>query len=1313
MVKRKGSISNTSNPSKNHQSDHFSKILSRLESLPNSKVILSAFRELPSKAVVPDYYDIIKQPISIAEIEKAAVKAADELEVIYKSFKLMRENARTYNDSRSEIAINAGIILKVVGDYILEIALGKSSKSFIDAFNRRQLQILDELMRLKASRRNIAELFLEEPSKELYPDYYQLISTPTSLNTVKAKVLAGELRTVESFRQAVELIFTNAYTYNNPTSQVYVDAQTLEKHFINQVEKLKLPAEPTKYQETATKLMNGEYPLIPAEAYSETPKIGTLKLKLKTPVSKESSKEPTKEAPKVKLNLKEPEKIKIKLSHKKEEAVQKPAKEIDVVTKPATANEEIFTEDKPAKEPQETDKPSVEESKLEPPEENNAIEEPVETPSSEPKLDTPEDAPETETTEPEAIEPEDVMETPYNPEESLFQHIIINPVIPITSKYHLYKSPPPAGLLNLFQVNFLPSQKKPAQSFALTVPSFHNAITLNATLRETLHSQPYDLVVSHNYKKLEPFASSTDSKFVRSKSSLDSVFKNIQGAGFNEINHWGVAHLQSLIDDANAKGTVIMKPVLDNKSKHDRLKTALSLIERNKYLFNLPSAILHHVKINDHDSLVRDFRRGRDIRYSEENQLVDPNAKEVLDLEKVTDRIWGQVKNIVEDYKKQEWKKLANITADQNYLGVISKLLELGCEDNPIHEWISSQIGLFETEARAAFEKLKSTTDVNRINILAVPQNRSAPLISALREIEKASEQPDILLDNFSVIEMWITIKVVTEDIANLMTRFCQFWQCCQGFLEGTLQANLPKGWHNESVPHLSFSPNEVQEIQKQGRGIADLIANETNQFFSSMSMLPLTENINSTSQLLNVSAKKPSRRKSSIMSNSAPTEIEVPSFLPPNSNALSATKYLPSLIFQLASGFNDFARLRLSSKTEEHLQEVLSVIREKSINAVLYAWAQDSTYLCLAENWTLSPNNRHLTKIPSLIRTYEVQVIQGLSSIMYITYNNQTLEDGQDIIPPVTSKLLSKVLSSFSGSISSGLDGIMKLVLPAENSHHRRSVSGSSILSQSGSSITASETNNLLPDSLSPDKKTLLTISNLNEIRDVIMPYLFKFYERSFNLSSRESANALRKSIDTMDNTLFELYTRRKKTILADLLRTGILKAGIYWTADEPHPRAVSSYIYDCLLTLVVTHSNVLSIAPEQVTRVISVLYDHIVKTLLSCYREIEQFGKYGLLQAIADIGFIRITLEKFQTPDMLNTYRVVNSAAVRVAIRGFTNAQVILDGIFQFNYFLLAEGMDETKQNGKVKCRDGEVDSNPRVAIAGKHGAGAGALG
>lgn len=770
--------------------------------------------------------------------------------------------------------------------------------------------------------------------------------------------------------------------------------------------------------------------------------------------------------------------------------------------------------------------------------------------------------------------------------------------------------------------------------------TYENLINSLSYLESTIseRSEALRFLVEHDYDR-----------FVRSKSSLDSVFSNIQSAGFNETEQWGVMHLQGMIDDANSKAALIMKPVLDSRAKHEKLRTALSLIEKNKYLFNLPTAMLQHIKIHDHDSLVRDFRRGRDIRDSEDETLVDTSAKDLIDNKKVTNKIWSEVKNIVEEYKKEQWKKLANVTVEQNYLGIISKLLELGCEDNPIHEWISSQIASFENEALAAFDKLKSTMQMYRINILTVPQNPSGPLVSVLREFARNNpEESDMLCDSYSVIEMWLTIKNVTQDIASLMTRFCQFWQSCQGFLDGTLQKNLPRGWHDESVQHLKFSDLEINEIRKQGRGIIDLIADETNQFFSLMSTAPspnqLTQqsstDTSSTKQQLQV-GRHGSRRKSSIL-NAQPADVEVPNFLPPHSNALSAVKYLSCIIFQLASGFDDFARLKLSPKTEDRIQEVLSVMREKAIAGALHAWAQDSSYLYLAENWTLSPTSRHLTKVPGYIRSYESTVILGMKDIMQITYNGQSLQD-TEIAPPIHGQLLSKVLASFSNSISTALDGIMKLVLPAENVNHRRSVSGNSILSPQGAPVTAAETSELLPDGLSDDKKIMLTISNLTDIRDAIMPYLFKLCERSFNLSSRESANALKNSIDTMDNTLFELYTRRKKTLLADSLRTGILKAGIQWTADEPHPRAVSSYMYDCLLRLVVIHSNVGDVAPYQVKRVITSLYEHIVKTLLSCYREIEQFGKYGLLQVIADIGFIRITLEKFQTPKMLNTYSLM----------------------------------------------------------------------
>lgn len=748
-------------------------------------------------------------------------------------------------------------------------------------------------------------------------------------------------------------------------------------------------------------------------------------------------------------------------------------------------------------------------------------------------------------------------------------------------------------------------------------------------------SEALRFLVEHDYER-----------FVTSKSKLDEVFTNMERKGVVEKDNWGFGELVQWIDEASAKGTLVMKPVLDNRAKFDRLKLALKVIEENKYLFDLPSAILHHVKVNDHDSLIRDYRRGRDIRYQESDALIDPAETDYFEQKKVTDRIWDQVRNIIEDYKKEEWKKLASVSADQNFLGIISKLLELGCEDNPIHEWISSQIQKFEQETAKAFDKLKNTTSSHRINIIAVHQNTSGPLIAVLKDIDNSGTN-DILYDNYAVIEMWAILKVVMQEISNIMTRFCQFWQSCKGFLEGTLQKNLPRGWHNESVQHLSLTASEKNEIIQQANHIIDLIASSLTEYFSTMVPVPqghnpmaASERHGSVANLLTPSKSTGNRRRSAWTSSS---DTEVPIFLPPHSNALSTTKYLSAIIFQLANGFTELARLRVSSKTANKLQNVLSLIRDKALYAVVHTWTNDSGSLYLAENWTLSTTSRSLTKLPTHLKTYESLIIKGTRDIMYITDDGKSLDE-DTVAPPVTSQLLTLVLGSFSRSISVALDGIMKMVLPADNSH-RRSVSANSILSPSSANplVAPIDTSELIPDGLSVDMKTLLTISNIAEIRDGLLPYLFKLYEKSFKMSSRESANTIKASLDTMDSTLFELYTRRKKTVLAELLRTAILKSGLDWSSDSPPPTGVSSYMYDCLLTMVVTHSHVLSIAPAQVPRVITTLYSHVVQTLLSTYRDIESFGHAGLLQVIADIGFLRITLEKYQTSELLNTYSLM----------------------------------------------------------------------
>jgi ATP-dependent helicase STH1/SNF2 len=60
------------------------------------------FEKLPSKKMFPDYYHIIKRPISFNEIKKR-IKNGDyaDLSLFRADFKLMFDNARTYNEEGS------------------------------------------------------------------------------------------------------------------------------------------------------------------------------------------------------------------------------------------------------------------------------------------------------------------------------------------------------------------------------------------------------------------------------------------------------------------------------------------------------------------------------------------------------------------------------------------------------------------------------------------------------------------------------------------------------------------------------------------------------------------------------------------------------------------------------------------------------------------------------------------------------------------------------------------------------------------------------------------------------------------------------------------------------------------------------------------------------------------------------------------------------------------------------------------------------------------------------------------------------------
>ncbi|KAG0073329.1 hypothetical protein BGZ89_006622 [Linnemannia elongata] len=79
--------------------------------------------------------------------------------------------------------------------------------------------------------RELAEIFLALPSKDEYPEYYEVIKSPMSLQLVQARIKNGHYKNVDDFDREFQLIFENALIFNEDGSRINKDARVLLKLF--------------------------------------------------------------------------------------------------------------------------------------------------------------------------------------------------------------------------------------------------------------------------------------------------------------------------------------------------------------------------------------------------------------------------------------------------------------------------------------------------------------------------------------------------------------------------------------------------------------------------------------------------------------------------------------------------------------------------------------------------------------------------------------------------------------------------------------------------------------------------------------------------------------------------------------------------------------------------------------------------------------------------------------------------------------------------------------------------------------------------
>ncbi|XP_054159382.1 protein polybromo-1-like isoform X2 [Oppia nitens] len=203
----------------------------------SGRSLIQMFMEKPSKKIYPDYYEVITNPIDMKTIESNIKwERYPNEEVLINDFKLMFSNCKQYNEDNSQIYKDSVTLESLLMDKLRELgpfepkSKKTKDKASINLIKQKLITLYNTVKDYNdAKGRQLSTLFMKLPLKTEMPEYYEIIKKPVGLEKIGVRLKNNIYETLEDLLSDIILMLDNACKYNEPDSQIYKDALTLQQ----------------------------------------------------------------------------------------------------------------------------------------------------------------------------------------------------------------------------------------------------------------------------------------------------------------------------------------------------------------------------------------------------------------------------------------------------------------------------------------------------------------------------------------------------------------------------------------------------------------------------------------------------------------------------------------------------------------------------------------------------------------------------------------------------------------------------------------------------------------------------------------------------------------------------------------------------------------------------------------------------------------------------------------------------------------------------------------------------------------------------
>lgn len=543
-------------------------------------------------------------------------------------------------------------------------------------------------------------------------------------------------------------------------------------------------------------------------------------------------------------------------------------------------------------------------------------------------------------------------------------------------------------------------------------------------------------------------------------------------------SEYGVLGIKAPLLDVAAKAEDVWGPALNGREKEENLKKVTATIERSKEYVELSAAIADSIKRKDYESLVEEYTRARKFadnvrRMVNELGQNPPTDSQIYQIV-LAARMWHDVEDQIQAFKRSLWRKLAPMPhqarADSSpgqpqdqHMEVISLLLELGVQDNPIWLWLLSRYDHLKLKIQTSAERSKVEIEILRRRLGNAEKPNPKVVASYLRSLNRQTAERKLSsIDSADVIELWEKMVAFLNALLSpqgLLGEIIEFWQTVNDFSDGKTQRSLPTGYNGESIEHHRLSQQGAFQLQEATVNLINQIREQVYQFFTGpppedvsllLSPLPLTPNTPMSANQMSGSLTPTALRDPRFMAD--PSNVPPPSprrgeawekfaFWPPWSNSISAVQYLAKMLAIVGAGAADMASVDQTGKVSgggsggggtgnsdlaAQLKNLVNAARERCVEALLTAWDADAENMKHVEDWQRAPDSKDVTRMPATFAAFESLMLSGLQRILYIS-EAMSRPGAENIVLPPAAKLLQLVRNKYASTLFKALSGMVE----------------------------------------------------------------------------------------------------------------------------------------------------------------------------------------------------------------------------------------------------------------------------------------------